>query len=427
MIKNRQTLIKRKEYDDILKIIDVGLDTARPSLHLKPYFLKNKIKINSKLIDLKNFNNTYIISIGKSADYMAKYVSGKISFKAGVIVMPQNYKPIFHNKKFRFIRSGHPLPNTNSVRAAKYLEKFVSNTKKNDFIIFLISGGGSALVSHPMGITLKEKRVVNNVLINSGATINEISCIRKHLSEIKGGKLIQKMNASGVSLIISDVIGDDLSVISSGLTSYDNTTFNQSLKIIKKYKIKNKIPKNVIRVLELGKKKTISETPKKLMLENFIIANNRKCLVAMSNKAKRMNYNVTIIHDLNSDVKVSTKKIVRVLKTTKKSCVIFGGESTVRVVGTGKGGRNQELVLRIVKELKDDKHESIVASVGTDGIDGNTKYAGAIFSNKKLTNSQSYLKNNNSSGFFNKFGGLIYTGPTHTNINDIGVIIRHNL
>ena len=147
----------------------------------------------------------------------------------------------------------------------------------------------------------------------------------------------------------------------------------------------------------------------------------------MADKAKKMNYSITIVHNLNYDIKKSTKMIVNRLKTTKKSCVIFGGESTVRVTGNGKGGRNQELVLRIVKELKNEKNESIVTSVGTDGIDGNTKYAGAVFSNKKLTNCQSYLKNNNSLGFFNKFGGLIQTGPTHANVNDIGVIITRNL
>ena len=427
MITNHHTLIKTKEYDDVLKIIDIGLENAKSEIHLKPYFLKNKVRINSKLVNLSNFDNTYIIAIGKSADHMAEYVSKKINFKTGVVVMPQNYKQTFYNKKFRFFKSGHPLPNSNSVKAAKYLESFVSNTRENDFIIFLISGGGSALVSHPRCISLKEKRLVNDVLINSGAKINEISCVRKHLSKVKGGMLLQKMNCSGVSFVISDVIGDDLSAISSGLTFYDNTTFNRSLEVIKKYKIRNKIPKNVIKVLEMGKKKKIAETPKKSILKNFVIANNKKCLLAMADKAKKMNYSVTVVHDLNFDIKTSTKKIVNILKTTKKSCVIFGGESTVKVVGTGKGGRNQELVLRIVKELKDSRNESIVASVGTDGIDGNTKYAGAIFSNKELANFQPYLKNNNSFGFFNKFGGLIDTGPTHANVNDIGVIITRNL
>ena len=427
MIKNRHTLIKSKEHHNALKIIESGLAVSRPDLHLKPYFMKNKLKLGSKIVNLKNFDNTYIIAIGKSADYMADFVSQKINFKAGVVVMPENYKAVFSNRKFQFFKSGHPLPNLRSVKAAKYLEKLISNTKKNDFVIFLVSGGGSALVSHPMGITLKEKIIINDVLIKSGATINEISCVRKHLSKIKGGKLLQKMNCCGVSLVISDVIGDDLSVISSGLTFVDNTTFSQALQIIKKYNIQKKTPKNILNILEMGKEKKISDTIKKPMIKNIMITNNENCLIRMENEAKKMNYDTSIIRNLNSDIKISTKKIIKRLHASKKSCIIFGGESTVNVLGTGMGGRNQELVLRISNELKNNKSQFIIASIGTDGIDGNTKYAGAIFSNKKLNHVGPYLKNNDSFSFFKKFGGLIYTGPTHANVNDIGLIIKQTL
>ena len=427
MIKNRHTLIKSKEHNNALKIIESGLAVSRPDLHLKPYFMKNKLKLGSKIVNLKNFDNTYIIAIGKSADYMADFVSQKINFKAGVVVMPENYKAVFSNRKFQFFKSGHPLPNLRSVKAAKYLEKLISNTKKNDFVIFLVSGGGSALVSHPMGITLKEKIIINDVLIKSGATINEISCVRKHLSKIKGGKLLQKMNCCGVSLVISDVIGDDLSVISSGLTFVDNTTFSQALQIIKKYNIQKKTPKNILNILEMGKEKKISDTIKKPMIKNIMITNNENCLIRMENEAKKMNYDTSIIRNLNSDIKISTKKIIKRLHASKKSCIIFGGESTVNVLGTGMGGRNQELVLRISNELKNNKNQFIIASIGTDGIDGNTKYAGAIFSNKKLNCVEPYLKNNDSFSFFRKFGGLIHTGPTHANVNDIGLIIKQTL
>ena len=427
MIKNRHTLIKSKEHHNALKIIESGLAAARPDLHLKPYFMKNKLKLGSKIVNLKNFDNTYIIAIGKSADYMADFVSQKINFKAGVVVMPENYKAVFSNRKFQFFKSGHPLPNLRSVKAAKYLEKLISNTKKNDFVIFLVSGGGSALLSNPMGITLKEKIIINDVLIKSGATINEISCVRKHLSKIKGGKLLQKMNCCGVSLVISDVIGDDLSVISSGLTFVDNTTFSQALQIIKKYNIQKKTPKNILNILEMGKEKKISDTIKKPMIKNIMITNNENCLIRMENEAKKMNYDTSIIRNLNSDIKISTKKIIKRLHASKKSCIIFGGESTVNVLGTGMGGRNQELVLRISNELKNNKNQFIIASIGTDGIDGNTKYAGAIFSNKKLNCVEPYLKNNDSFSFFRKFGGLIHTGPTHVNVNDIGLIIKQTL
>ena len=425
MIKNNCAFLNNKKFQDSIKILDEGLKAAEPENCLKPFFSKNRIKIKKSVINLETFGDVYIIAVGKASDAMAKFVSKKVNFKHGMVVIPSNYKPVFSTKKLQFFKSGHPLPNIQSVRAANYLEKLISNTKKNDFIIFLISGGGSTLISQPMGISLEQKIVVNDRLIHCGADISEISCIRKHLSEIKGGKLIQKMNCSGISLVMSDVIGDDLSVISSGLTFADSTTFSQALRILKKYKIQNKIPKNVIRVLKMGEKQKISETPKKPMIRNVVVANNAICLTAMRNKAKKMNYDVSVIHNLTSDVKISTKKILERVVGSKKSCLIFGGETTVDVTGKGKGGRSQELVLRISKALKN--NEFVVSSLGTDGIDGNTKFAGAIISSKNVVSYEKYLKNNDSFSFFKKFGGLIYTGPTHTNVNDIGLIIRQTL
>ena len=140
-----------------------------------------------------------------------------------------------------------------------------------------------------------------------------------------------------------------------------------------------------------------------------------------------MNYRVSVIRNINHDVKFTTKKIIKKLQTSKKSCIIFGGEPTLNVIGTGSGGRNQELVLRIANELKNDRNLFIITSIGTDGIDGNTKYAGAIFSNSKSIRAESYLKNNDSFNFFKKYGGLIYTGPTHANVNDVGLIIKQTL
>ena len=426
MIKNHSTLSKHVEYLDSIKILNEGIRAADPESCLKPFFSKNRIKIKKSSINLKKFGNVYIIAIGKASDTMAKFVSKKVDFQHGLVVMPSNHKPVFSNKKIRFIRSSHPLPNKQSVTAAKYLEKLVSNTKKNDFIIFLISGGGSALISQPMGISLSQKIVVNDVLIHSGANINEISCVRKHLSEIKGGKILQKMNCTGISLVMSDVIGDDLSSISSGITFADDTTFSDALRILKKYKIQGKVPKNVIRVLEMGRKKKFSETPKKPIIKNIVIANNRKCLLAMKEKSKSMNYDVSIIHDINTDVKIAAKKLIKKITNTKNTCLIFGGETTVKVTGNGKGGRNQELVLLLLKGLKKNNN-FIISSLSTDGIDGNTQFAGAIMSSKHVSPFESYLKNNNSFGFYKKFGGLIKTGPTHTNMNDVGIIIKRNL
>ncbi|MDC0193890.1 DUF4147 domain-containing protein [Candidatus Nitrosopelagicus sp.] len=426
MLKTNYVLKNNKKiYDDVIKILGEGLLHANPQIGLDQYFLKNKIKIKNSIINLKKFDNVYLIAVGKAADSMAQFVTSKINLTSGIIVMPSSYKPLFHKKNIRLFMSGHPLPNSHSLKAGKYMKNFIASTTKNDFIIFLISGGGSALVTIPNKISLKEKINVNQKLIQCGANINEISCVRKHLSDIKGGKLIEGMSCTGISFVLSDVIGDDLSSISSGLTYSDKTTFSDAIKIIKKYKIEKMISKNVISVLNSGRNGKIPETPTKSKIKNIIIGNNKKSLVAMRDKSKKLGYSTNVVFNLNSNVKVAAKKIAKKSKMTTNSCIIFGGETTVNVMGKGKGGRNQELVLHIVRELRN--YSCIISSIGTDGVDGNTKFAGAIISTHDVPPFEKFLKNNDSFNFFKKFGGLVCTGPTHTNVNDIGVIIKQTL
>ena len=425
MLKTNYILKNNKKIHDAIKILDEGLIHANPRIGLQQYFFKNKLKSKKSIINLNKFDNVYLIAIGKAADSMTQFVSSKVNFTSGIIVMPSNYEPFFHQKNLRVFRSSHPLPNTQSLKAGKYIKNFIASTTKNDFIIFLISGGGSALVTLPNIISLKEKICVNQQLIRSGANINEISCVRKHLSKIKGGKLVEKMPSSGISFVLSDVIGDDLSSISSGITYADKTTFSDALKIIKRYNIEKKISKNVVNILQSGKNGNIKETPRRPKFPNIIIGNNKKSLIAMKTKSKKLGYSSHVIFNLNSNVKIEARKIAKKLKNSRKHCIIFGGEPTVNVLGKGKGGRNQELVLQLCKELRN--FPCIISSIGTDGIDGNTKFAGAIISTINLSPFENFLKNNDSFNFFKKFGGLIHTGPTHTNVNDIGIIIRQNL
>ena len=424
MIQNTSNFRNNKKFRDAIKILDEGLKYSNPKVGLTQYFFRNKIKTKKSIIELKNYENVYVIAIGKAADSMAQFVSSKISFKSGIVVLPAGYKPIFTMKKIRFFLAGHPLPNNQSLKAGKHIQEFVTSTTKNDFIIFLISGGGSSLVTLPNYVTLKEKICLNHQLIQCGANINEISCVRKHLSDIKGGKLIQRMSSSGISFVLSDVIDDDLSAISSGITYADKTTFSDALKIIKKYKIEKKISRNIINTLNDGIDKKIPETPKTPKLQNIIIGNNKNSLLKMRVKAEKLGYDVNVIFNLNSNVKIAAKQIAKKLKVTRKTCIIFGGETTVNVIGSGFGGRNQELVLHLARELKN--HPCIISSIGTDGIDGNTKFAGALISNINMPEFDKYLKNNDSFNFFKKFGGLIHTGPTHSNVNDIGLIIKPN-
>ena len=426
MIKNPSKLPLNHNSRDILKILNEGIIASSPSQHLKKYISKNKIQFSTSKIDLKKFNNIFLIAVGKSAGTMTEYVSQKIKFNHGIVVVPKEVTPKLNKKIFEIINAGHPLPNRNSLKAGKNLVEFLNKTQKNDFVLFLISGGGSALSVYPNSISLRDKILVNEELIRSGANINEIACVRKHLSLIKGGRLIQNMNCKGISFVVSDVIGDDITSISSGMTSYDKSTFTDALKILKKFSLQHKLPNSTLSILKSGVNGNIPETPKKAIIKNTIILNNLTCLLKMKDKSKKLGYKAQLISNITGNLDQVTQMIVSKAITSKNNCIIFGGEPTVNVIGNGKGGRNQELVLRLYEKLKHKKPDFTFASIGTDGIDGNTKFAGSIFSTKYNYDGRSYLKNNDSSSFFKKFGGLIKTGITQNNVNDIGVIIRHN-
>jgi hydroxypyruvate reductase len=425
IINNFSKLSKDQEYSKTLQILDAGLESALPQKHLEKIVDKKLIKLGSKKFNLKNYESIYLVAFGKAADSMAKAVIRKLKIKKGIVVIPQETKQIITNKKIKVFKSGHPLPNQISVRAAKSIKKFLEQRKKDELVIFLVSGGSSSLLTWPDGISLTDKVQVTKKLLNSGATIQEINCVRKHLSKIKGGRLVEGISCDAVSLIMSDVLGDDLSSIASGITYFDNTKFVQALKIIKKYNLQNKIPKSVLRQLKLGQRGKINETPKKSKIPHHIVLTNRHCLEAMQKKSKQLGISSKIII-ISGDVSKASTKLVSLIPKKKNSCLIFGGETTVKVTGKGKGGRNQELVLRILEKLQKTKKTVIISSVGTDGIDGNTKSAGVITKNflVKENELKEHLKNNDSNSFFKKYGGLINTGYTHTNLMDIGLILN---
>jgi hydroxypyruvate reductase len=232
------------------------------------------------------------------------------------------------------------------------------------------------------------------------------------------------MKCQGAGLVMSDVEGDDLSSIASGTTYMDDTTFSDALDILDKYKIKRKMPLEVLVVLEKGRHKESLATSKKEKIENYIIANNNDCLEAMQKKAKEIGYKVCIMQ-VFGDIKVAVTKILENISENQKTCLIFGGETTVKVLGKGMGGRNQELVLRLLKNTQKMK-KMVISSAGTDGVDGNSIFAGAITENVKvdLDLMKEFLKNSDSGRFFQKQKGNIKTNPTHTNLMDIGVILK---
>jgi len=424
IIQNFEELAITEKKKDCLEILESGLQAANPHNILPNYVTPKEIRLNGKIIDISKFSNIYTVAFGKAGDSMTRAINSIISIKSGIIVIPKGSKAKIKGKKFQIFNSSHPKPDKTSVKAAKEVIKFVENKKNNELIIFLVSGGGSSLLAMPDEITLNDKVHVTDLLLKSGATIQEFNCIRKHLSKIKGGKLLQNMKCDGVSLIMSDVEDDDLSSIASGTTYMDNTTYQDAMDIIEKYRLKRKIPIEVLQVLGNGLHDQKPETPKKSKIENFVIANNNNCLESMEKIAKSKGYKVTKIQNYG-DIKTVVKKILENISEEQKTCLIFGGEPTVKVLGKGQGGRNQELVLRILKNTQKLKKITI-ASMGTDGIDGNSNFAGAIIENIKidLNVMKEFLKNSDSARFFQKQKGNIKTGYTHTNLMDIGIILK---
>ena len=425
IIHNFSQLNKGRAQSKALQILNAGLESAMPQKKIEKIVNKKEIKFGNRKINLKNYDSVYLIGFGKAADSMASAVSKKLKIKKGIIVIPKGTKQIIRNKKIRVLKSDHPVPTQTSVRAAKSIKKFLANRKNGELVIFLVSGGSSSLLAWPEGISLSDKIQTTKILLNSGATIQEINCVRKHLSKIKGGRLVEEIACDAVALVVSDVLGDDLSSIASGITYFDNTKFVQALKIIKKYSLQNKMPKSVLKQLKLGQTGKIKETPKKSKIPHHIVLTNRNCLEAMQKKSKQLGVSSKKII-ISGDVSKAVSKIISQIPKKKNSCLIFGGETTVKVTGKGKGGRNQELVLRIIEKLQNKKNNLIISSVGTDGIDGNTNSAGVLIKNFQASQKElkSYLKHNDSNSFFKKYSGLIKTGYTHTNVMDIGLILN---
>ncbi|EGG42167.1 hydroxypyruvate reductase [Candidatus Nitrosarchaeum limnium SFB1] len=423
IIQNYEDLATSEKKRECLDILEAGLRAADPENIIPKFVTAKEIKINDEVLKIEDFSNIYTVAFGKAGDSMTRALNAIIPIKSGIIVIPKGSKSKIKGKKFQIFNSGHPKPDQTSVKAAKEVTKFLQNRRDGELTIFLVSGGGSALLAIPDDITLEDKIYVTELLLKSGASIQEFNCIRKHLSKIKGGKLVENIKCHGIALVMSDVEGDDLSTIASGTTYKDDTTFLDALNIINKYKLKNKIPLEIMQRFENGFKGEIPETPKKIKIKNYIIANNKDCLKAMESKAKDFGYATKTIQ-VFGNIKDATQTIMKNIPE-EKGCLIFGGETTVEVIGKGMGGRNQELVLRILKNSQNLK-KIVIAAIGTDGIDGNSLFAGAITENIKIEESiiKEFLKNSDSGRFFQKQKCNIKTDFTHTNLMDIGIILK---
>lgn len=414
--------------------------------------IANQVSLNGHILrvgdhsfSLLKFKRIFVAGCGKASAAMAggieKILGSRIT--AGLINVKYG-----HGEKLKYIRlqeAGHPLPDKNGLQGTLEMTKMLSNLKEDDLVIFLISGGGSALLPAPItGITLQEKQKVTDLLLACGATIQEINTLRKHLSFLKGGGLAKlTYPATLISLILSDVVGDPLDAIASGPTVPDPTTFADCREILDRYKLWSKIPSGVAKHIRLGLKRRRAETLKEgaepfNKVTNVIVGNNLLAMRAGQQKAQALGYHTLL---LSSRIIGETKEVAKVHTAIAKevlfngipvqppACILSGGETTVTLQGKGKGGRNQEFALAAALDIEGLKGV-VILSAGTDGTDGPTNAAGAFADGETVRRAKAlgmeaknYLVQNNSYPFFKKLEDLFFTGPTGTNVMDLRLIL----
>jgi glycerate-2-kinase len=403
--------------------------------------------VGEKSFDLSFFNNILVVGGGKASGFMAEALEEILGdrIKRGLIVVPKGTSGKYKTKRTAFHEASHPIPDNSSVEGARKIVNLVSHAKENDLVICLISGGGSSLMALPRtGILLEDKQKVTDLLLKCGATINEINTVRKHISAFKGGQLAKTAYpATILGLLLSDVLGDPLDVIASGPTVPDSSTFEEAVKILKSYDMWKKIIGSIKKVLLEGEKGLIDETPKKddpifEKVHNVVIGNNRLACQATIKSMKKSGLNTMFLSSfLEGEAREVGTALAALVKEVLASGnplpppvgIVVGGETTVTVIGRGKGGRNQELALAAALRIEG-LDKVVIASISTDGVDGPTDAAGALVDGETMRHSKGlgleagmFIKNNDSYDFFSRVGGLIYTGPTGTNVNDVTMII----
>lgn len=336
--------------------------------------------------------------------------------------------------------TGHPLPNEASVAAAARALDMAAAACETDLLVLLLSGGASAKMAMPAaGITLGDKRQTVQRLLDAGANIGELNAVRRHVSALKGGQFAAATAARVLTLAVSDVVGDDLSVIASGPAVADSTTFADALRVLDERGGREAYPSNVVARLEQGAAGGLAETPKpgdeRLARSDARVIGNRMTAVGGAGAAAAaLGYRVHVVDEpVIGEARLAAPRIVAAARAAGRpapTCVISSGETTVRVTGTGKGGRNQELALALVPLLDQLGPRAALVSIGTDGIDGPTDAAGAIVDSTTSARAVAlgldaapFLHDNDAYAFFDRLSDLIRTGPTRTNVGDLQIAL----
>ncbi|MCD4685196.1 MAG: glycerate kinase [Anaerolineae bacterium] len=430
-------------YDDVLAILDAARDAVAPGQGIPRVLVRGEDALWSDGVacDLRRYRRRLVVGGGKAGASMAHAVEGLLGDLIAVGQVNVKYGYTADTEIVAVQEAGHPVPDAAGVTGTQAMVDLLRDTTAEDLVLCLISGGGSALMTLPVGgVTLDDMQALTDLLLRSGAPIQAMNAVRKHLSQIKGGQLARLAHpATVVSLILSDVVGSPLDVIASGPTVPDSTTFTHALAVLERYGIADQVPQAIRRHLQKGMSGGVLDTPKAgdAMLDavhNVIIADNARAAAAAINEAETRGFNALL---LSTFVEGEAREIAAVLAALAKeivasgrpvtapACLILGGETTVTVRGEGRGGRNQEIALAAALALGD-LPNVVIASLATDGTDGPTDAAGGMVDAFTLQrgqaqslSAQAALANNDAYTYLDAVQGLLMTGPTNTNVNDL--------
>ncbi|MGO8703020.1 MAG: glycerate kinase [Candidatus Brocadiia bacterium] len=435
---------------DLLAIFEAGLAAADPAEAVRRHVVRRgrKLWLGDYSCDLAKVRNIFVVGAGKASAQMAgaleeilgeRIAGGWINIKSGGGVEKTPLRRIHVHE------AGHPVPDEAGLRGAREIVKILESAGEGDLVLLCLSGGGSALMPLPVaGVSLADKQAVTQALLACGADIREINTVRKHLSQLKGGRFAQAAQpAEVVALILSDVVGDPLDAIASGPSAPDSTTFADALAVLSKYGIESRAPRSVLEHLRAGAAGAEPETPKPgdpifAKVRNLVIANNAASVAACARKSRALGYRPLV---LSSTIEGEAREVARVCAAIAReslasgrpvappACLICGGETTVTLRGTGRGGRNQEFALAAALAARGLEGVAILAG-GTDGTDGPTDAAGALADGATCDraaglglSAADFLARNDSYHFFQPLGDLLMTGPTGTNVMDLYLLL----
>ena len=448
LIRNGGLVVNQRARRLCLDALEAALRSIDPTNVLQGWLRVERGRLQIGNVSGGITSRIRVIAVGKASVPMltaALNILGK-RVSSGILVSPRNSSLKRTDKRIVTFHSSHPLPNEEGMRASRSVLASIGGMQADGVLLCLISGGASAMLPAPtVDIRLEDKRKVTQQLIQSRAAIHQINTVRRHLSELKGGRLVEHCKAGTmISLIISDVSDNVLSDIASGLTTADPTTFRNAIDVLKEFNLWDSAPHGVRNHLHQGLMGNIPETPKPgnrifRKVHNFIVADNRTACEAARMYLQKRHIPTTI---MTSSVDMEARSLGKLLTSVARDseqfgqplksprALIFGGETTVEVKGTGKGGRNQETALLTVERIEG-LNGVAIATIGTDGVDGNSPAAGAIVDSHSVLRAgrlrlrvRDYAERNDSYNFFRKLGDNIVTGPTGTNVGDLYLLVR---